>query len=443
MRAAAGGGRLLQVLGVAFGLAVIVGNTIGVGILRTPGEIAAQLPSVPLFLLAWVGGGFYALLGAISLSELGAMVPLSGGQFVFVRRALGRFPGFLTGWTDWISTCGTTALAAIVLAEYLVPLVPPLAPYGTFLGSAVVLTFALLQWRGIRIGDAAQQITSLLKTLALLGLVAAVLLLPLDSAPATPAAPVPAGLGLLTAFVIAFQAVIFTYDGWTGAIYFGEEMKDPGRTIPRATIGGVLLVLGLYLALNLAFLRAVPIGAMAGDPFVAATAATTVFGSRGDTIIRILMILSLLAAINANVLMASRVPLAMGRDRLLPFAATRVNEGGTPSTALFAGTGLSLLLIATNTFDTILALLAFFFVANYVLSFTSVFVLRRREPDTPRPFRAIGYPWTTGLALAGSIAFLVASFVGDPANSARSLLLLAASVPVFLLIRGRESSARS
>jgi APA family basic amino acid/polyamine antiporter len=270
--------------------------------------------------------------------------------------------------------------------------------------------------------------------------VAAILILPFDSSQATPAGSLPAGFALLTAFVIAFQAVIFTYDGWTGAIYFGEEMKDPGRSIPRATIGGVLLVMGLYLALNVAFLRAVPIGRMAGDPFVAATAATVVFGAQGDTVIRILMIVSLLAAANANQLIASRVPLALGRDRLLPPAATRVNAGGTPTTALFLGTGLALLLIATNTFDTILALLAFFFVANYALSFASVFVLRRREPSTPRPFRAMGYPWTTGVALAGSIAFLVASIVGDRSNSLRSLLLLAASVPVFLLVRGRGSN---
>ena len=387
-----------------------------------------------------MAGGLYALLGAISLSELGAMIPLSGGQFVFVRRALGQFPGFLVGWSDWISTCGTTAAVSIVLGEYAGPLIPPLEGHSALVACGVVLTFALLQWRGIRVGDAAQQLTSLLKALALLGLVAAILFFPFDSSPTTPAGPLPAGLALLTAFVIAFQAVIFTYDGWTGAIYFGEEMKDPGRSIPRATIGGVLLVMGLYLALNVAFLRAVPIGSMARDPFVAASAARVVFGAHGDTVIRILMIVSLLAAANANQLIASRVPLALGRDHLLPAAATRVNEGGTPTTALFLGTGLALLLIATNSFDTILALLAFFFVANYALSFASVFVLRRREPGAPRPFRAAGYPWTTGLALAGSIAFLVASIVGDRTNSLRSLLLLAASVPVFLLVRGRGSS---
>lgn len=423
-------------LGVAFGLAVIVGNTIGVGILRTPGEVAARLPSVFLFLLAWVAGGVYALLGANSLSELSAMIPQSGGQYVFVRRALGSFPGFFVGWADWFSTCGTTAAVAIVLGEYAGPLIAPLEGHSALVAGAVVLAIALLHWRGIRVGDAAQQLTSLLKTLALLALVAAILFLPLDAGP-TPAAGLPSGMALFTAFVLAFQAVIVTYDGWTGAIYFGEEMKDPGRSIPRATIGGVLVVMALYLMLNLAFLRAVPIGRMAEDPFVAATAATAVFGARGDVVIRVLMIVSLLAAVNANQLIASRVPLAMARDRLLPAAATRVNEGGTPTVALLAGTTVVLLLIATNTFETLLALLAFFFVASYALSFASVFVLRRREPELPRPFRAIGYPWTTGIALAGSVAFLAASIVGDPGNSMRSLMLLAASVPVFLWIRGR------
>jgi basic amino acid/polyamine antiporter, APA family len=425
---------LLRVLGAAFGIAVIIGNTIGVGILRTPGEVAARLPSVPLFLGVWVAGGLYALLGAVSLSEPGAMIPRSGGQYVIVHRALGPFPGFVVGWSDWLSTCGSIALVSIVLGEYLGPLVPALAGREAITASTVVILFALLQWRGVRVGDATQQITSLLKTLALLGLVAAILLLPHAAQPPVAATVMPKGAALLTAAVIGLQAAIYTYDGWTGAIYFGEEIRNPGRDVPRATIGGVLLVLFIYLSINIAFLRVVAIERMAGDPFVAATAAVAVFGPHGDTVIRVLMIVSMLAAVNALQLMASRIPVAMSRDGLLP-GASRVNRGGTPAPALFMGTGVALLFIATNTFDTVLSLLAFFFVASYALSFTSIFVLRRREPTTPRPYRVIGYPWTTGLALAGSIAFLVASFVGDRANTVRALLLLVASVPVFLLVR--------
>jgi basic amino acid/polyamine antiporter, APA family len=161
------------------------------------------------------------------------------------------------------------------------------------------------------------------------------------------------------------------------------------------------------------------------------------------------MIISLIAAVNALQLMASRIPYAMGRDGLLPARLTRVNPGGTPVTALFTGTAIALAFIATNTFDTVLALLAFFFVANYALSFASVFVLRRREPDVPRPFRVPGYPWVPGIALLGSVAFLVAAVLGDRANSVRALALLALSLPVYLLVTaegplttGRRRGAR-
>jgi APA family basic amino acid/polyamine antiporter len=367
------------------------------------------------------------------------MIPRSGGQYVFVRRALGPYPGFVVGWSDWISTCGTVAAVSIVLGEYVGPLVPALAGREALTASCVVVMFTLLQWRGVRVGDAAQQITSLLKTIALLGLVAAILLLPrVDPAAATSQAALPAGLALVGATVIAFQAAIFTYDGWTGAIYFGEEVRNPGRDIPRATIGGVLLVLGLYLLLNIAFLHVVPIERMAGDPFVAATAAAAVFGPNGDTIIRVLMIVSMLAAVNANVMMGSRVPVAMSRDGLLPEPVTHVNARGTPTPALFLGSAVTLLFVVTNTFDSVLALLAFFFVANYALSFSSVFVLRRKEPATARPWRVFGYPWTTGIALVGSIAFLVAAVIGDRANSLRALLLLAASFPVYLAVRRKR-----
>jgi basic amino acid/polyamine antiporter, APA family len=438
---AATAGRLLKVLGVAFGLAVVIGNTIGMGILRTPGVVAAQLPSVPLFLGIWVAGAVYALLGALSLAELGAAYPRSGGQYPFVRRALGRYPGFVVGWSDWLSTCGSVAAVSIVLGEYAGPLLPALAGREAYTASAVVVAFALLQWLGIRIGDAAQQFTSLLKAVALIALALVALALGGGEAAgaaadvaAAPSPAVPAGLLLAAAVVVALQSAIFTYDGWTGPIYFGEEVKDPGRDIPRAMIGGVLLVLAIYLALNIAFLRVVPIEEMAGDPFVAATAAARLFGPNGDTIIRVLMIVSLIAAVNALQLMASRIPYAMGRDGLLPARLTRVNTGGTPVTALFTGTAIALAFIATNTFDTVLALLAFFFVANYALSFASVFVLRR-EPDVPRPFRVPGYPWVPGIALAGSVAFLVAAVLGDRANSVRALALLALSLPVYLLVR--------
>lgn len=436
---AGGAGRLLRVLGVAFGVAVIIGNTIGMGILRTPGEVAARLPSTALFLGVWVVGAAYALLGALSLAELGAMLPKSGGQYVFVRRALGAYPGFVVGWSDWLSTCGTMAAISIVMAEYVGPLVPALAGRITLVAVVVVTAFGLLQLRGVRVGDAAQQITSLLKTVALLGLAGAALFLepaaPVPASEVAQPAAVPTGLAFAGALVIALQSAIYTYDGWSAPVYFGEEVRDPGRDIPRSMVGGVLLVLVIYLSLNLAFLRLVPVGDMANDPFVAGTAAARLFGPHGDTIIRLLMLVSMVAAVNACQLMAARVPVAMARDRLLPRVVTRVNTGGTPVPALAMGTAVALAFIVTNTFDTVLALLAFFFVANYTLSFVSLFVLRRREPELERPFRVPGYPWLPGIALVGSLAFLVGAVLGDRTNSVRALGLLAVSLPAYLWAR--------
>ena len=434
-------GQLLKVLGVAFGLAVLVGNTIGMGILRTPGEVAALVPSVPLFMAVWVGGALYALLGALTVSELAAMRPRSGGLYPLVRNGLGRYPGFVVGWTDWLATCGSIAAVAIVLGEYVAPLVPVLIGHEKLTAAAVVVAFGVLQWRGIRIGDLAQQATSLVKAVALVGLAVVALVMSSGAASevavAVPAAAliVPSGLALAGAVIISLQSAIFTYDGWTGPVYFSEELRDPARDIPRTMIGGVLLVMGIYLLLNAAFLAVIPLQEMAGDPFVAATAALRLFGPMGETVLRIVMIVSLVATVNAIVLMASRVPFAMSRDALLPAALTGVNRGGTPVVALGASVALALVLIASNTFSTVLAMLAFLFVVNYALTFSTVFVLRRRQPDAPRPFRVSGYPWVPGIALAGSFGFIAAALIGDFGNSLIAGALVAVSWPVYRLFR--------
>ncbi|HWS77230.1 MAG TPA: APC family permease [Thermomonas sp.] len=438
---AAPAGKLLQVLGLAFGLAVLVGNTIGMGILRTPGEIAAQVPSIPLFMGVWVAGALYALLGTLTVSELVAMRPRSGGLYPLVHDGLGPYPGFVVGWSDWLSTCGSIAAVAIVLGEYASPLIPLLAGHEKLTASAVVLGFGLLQWRGIRIGDLAQQATSLVKALSLVALAVVALFFSQPAAPAA-AAPVasalPIGLALVAAVIVAMQSAIYTYDGWTGPVYFSEELQDPARDAPRAMIAGVLLVMAIYLLLNAAFLSVIPIAEMAGDPFVAASAAARMFGPTGDTVLRIVMIMSLVASVNALVLMASRVPFAMSRDGLMPAVLQRVNAGGTPVPAMWTSVAVALALIATNTFNTMVALLAFMFVANYAVTFSTFFVLRRRRPDAPRPFRTPLYPLVPGLALLGSLAFIVAALASDTTHSLYALALVAVSWPVYRLFRYRH-----
>jgi len=446
-------GRLLKVLGMWFGMAAAIGNTIAAGIVYTPGDVAKQLPNAWLFMGIWILGGLYALSGASSMAELGAAIPRSGGQYNFSRRALGDYAGFIVGWSDWLSTCGTAAAVAIVISDYSGHLFPIFAGRVQSLSVAIILGFGVLQWRGIRWGSNAQLLTAMLKTGAFVILVAAAFLL---GGPAHKAAmqsgasglSLPSGWPLAIAVMLGLQAVIYTVDGWDGIIYFGEEVRNPGGDIPRAIFGSVLSIMGIYLLLNLIALYIVPINEIAGNTFVLGTVANRVFGSLGDPIIRSIMVISMLSCLNANQLFCTRTLYAMSCDGLFFRTATKVNPGGTPTVSLLLSTivGVLFLLVSFlggDAFQRITAMLSFFFVANYTLSYTSVFVLRKREPDMPRPYRAWGYPWLTGIALVASVLFLIGSIVTDQKNAPLALAMLVLSYPVYRLMKfaARRESA--
>jgi APA family basic amino acid/polyamine antiporter len=302
--------------------------------------------------------------------------------------------------------------------------------------AAVVIVFAALQWRGIVWGSNIQNLTSLLKALAFLALIFAAFMLGNGGSFTTSGTySTPIGMALLFAVVISLREVIYTFDGWSGVIYFSEEVKNPERDIPRSLFGGVLTITAIYLLVNVALLYVLPISGIAGKEFAAGEAANVIFGNYGDTIFRCLTIVSMLSGINALHLMATRVIFGMSRDGLFTTKAAVVNAGGTPSMSLGLSTLVALLfIIFGQTAGWVITIVAFFFVANYILSFISLFVLRRREPHKPRPYRAWGYPWTTGLALVGSVLFLAGAVASDPWNSGYALALLAVSYPVFRLI---------
>lgn len=429
---------LLTVLGVTFGLAVTIGNMIGAGIFRTPGEIAAQLPTFGLYLSVWIIGGAYALLGANALAELGTRVPRSGGQYVFVRHALGGYPGFIVGWSDWLSTCGTTAAVAIALGEYALVLMPS-ARAIEIIALTAIAVLTLVQWAGVRWGGWLQDLSGFAKAAAFLLLIAACFWLGAREPGAMTIEPDREG-SLLVAFVLALQAVVYTYDGWSAVIYFSEEVKDGARNIPRAMFGGVLSVIAIYLLINLAFLHVVTLPTIAGVKLPAALVAKRLFGLHADAIVRTIAILALFSALNSNVLMAPRVLFAMSRDGFFWRGATEVNRGGTPDVALLISSLLAAIVAMFGGFARVIEVLSVFFVANYTLSFASLFVLRRREPDAPRSFRAIGHPITTAIGLLASIAFLVGALVSDIHTSIWAFVALVASFPVYLLVRPRTAS---
>ena len=431
-------GGLLRVLGVLFGAAIIVSNTIAAGILRTPGDVAAHLPSPAWFLGVWIAGGVYALMGAMTMAELATALPKSGGQYVYARRALGEYAGFVIGWTDWLSSAASIAAVAIALGELVGGIAPSLVSSETVIAVVVVLLFTAMHWIGVKTGDIATQVWGVVKVTALFAVAVACLFAPAAPSSTAAAITMPAGLALAGALVLAFQSVIYTYDGWTGYTYFGGEVKDP-RQIPRAMALGVVSVMVVYLALNWSFLHVLGVQGMAGEKFAARSAAIAVFGGAGDRIVSTVLLLSLLGAVSALIMLTARVPFALAEDGLLPNGVARVNRGGTPDVSLMLTAAVVLLLIVTGTFGSVLALAAFFFVLQYATSFTSLFVLRRREPNLERPYRAIGYPVIPAIVLLGAIAFLVGSFVSDRANTLKSIAVLLASYPVYRLVTWRRN----
>jgi len=440
-----------------FGMAAAIGNTIAAGIVRTPGDVARLLPNAWMFLGVWVLGGLYAFSGASSMAELGAAIPRSGGQYNFSRRALGDYAGFIVGWSDWLSTCGTAAAVAIVIAEYSGALFPVLSGNLTVLGHMrielivavfVILGFFVLQWRGIRWGSGAQLSTAALKTGAFLILVMACFLLggPAHRAAqqsTTSSLALPSGWPLIVAIMLGLQGVIYTVDGWDGVIYFGEEVRNPGRDIPRAIFGSVFSIMGIYLSLNLVALYILPMNEISGNNFVLGTVADRIFGKLGDPIIRSIMVISMLSCLNANQLFCSRTVYTMSCDGLFFRRAARVNPGGTPVMALFLSTVVGVLFLLTGTFERVIAMLSFFFVANYALSYASLFVLRKREPEMVRPYRAWGYPWTPGIALVASVLFLAGSILTDQKNAPWALATLVLSYPVFRVLKWVTHSAEA
>ena len=355
--------KLLKILGVGFGLAVVIGGMIGVGILRTPGIVAANLGSLWLIVAAWVFGGIYTLIAANSYAELGTMIPKAGGPYVFARRTYGTFGGFVIGWSDWFLNTAATAYLAVAAGEYAVALFPALGENVAPGAAVILLFFGVLHWFGLRAGSGAQKLTSFLKVLAFTVLIFACFFAsggqtPADAAPAkefTFATPMAA----FVAVVLSLQAVIETYAGYNSIVYFSEENADPGRSIPRALFGGVLLVTAIYLLVNLALLSVLSVSEIGDSKLPAADAAALIFGETGGTVITALSLISLLGIVNAVTLQTPRTLFSMSRDRLFAPQAARVNAGGTPTVALFLTTLLAIALAATGTFESLLAVVAF------------------------------------------------------------------------------------
>jgi basic amino acid/polyamine antiporter, APA family len=439
---------LLRILGVGFGIAVVIGGTIGVGILRTPGGVVARVGSEPLAISLWVLGGVYSVFGAVALAELGAMMPQAGGYLVYARRAFGPAIGFSVGWADLVVQCSALAYLSIAVGEFARSIAPQL-PSPTIIALATLLLFALLHWAGLRLSSRAQEIMSALKAVGFVGLAIACLLPIRSVAPIPPLLPfppvppaLPHGAALVVAIVLGFQLVLGTYAGWAGAIYFTEEDTDPARHLPRSLIGGVVIIAAIYLLVNLSLFAVLPAGHLAASTLPAADAAAVVFGGRAARIITVLSIVSLLGIINPLLMIATRIVFALGRERRGAGRVATVSARGTPDTALFIVTAIAVTLVATGTFEKLFATTAFLITGVYGSGMAALIALRRKEPDAERPFRAWGYPWSVGLVLAGSMAFLAGAVASDATNSMAALLLVAVSWPMYFVLAAGSRESR-
>ena len=424
-------GKLISVLGVAFGLAGSVGGTIGAGILRTPGLVAAQLHTPALVVLVWLAGGLYALLGAICIAELAASLPKAGGWYVYAEQAFGRRAGWLVGWTDWLAHCIGLAWVATTVGELLADWMTTEAAanwHGRVFALLVLVLFSAIQLLGVRAGGASQELLSLVKAVAFLSLAAASFVLPAAD-PAASAAADPAALlnqrpALAVGAVLALQAVITTFDGWASPVYFAEEFNNPSHDLPRSLIGGVLAVLALYLLINAALLHVLPMPVLSQANLPAADAARSLLGQPGGQVISAVALVSLLGLINTVVMAAPRILFGLSRDHLMPTMLSGVNPGGTPTAALLVTSGFAGLLVLVGSFDHLLGMGAFLYVGLPLSGIAAQLWLRRQQPELPRPYLSWGYPLTPWLVGAGSLAFLIGAVVSDTADSLLALALV-------------------
>ena len=444
MSTARGRGHLLRILGVTFGVAVVIGGTIGSGILRTPGEVAAQLRAPWLIIGVWLLGGLYAVLCTLAVTELATTYPVAGGWFVYSRRAFGKYAGFVVGCCDWMMQSTAIAYLSVAFGEFAAGLQPRLVPYVNRIGLGCLLILATLNWLGLRAGSRTQEITSFIKAFSLIVFVTGCFFLSPSgsngSVQPNSSLPLASG-GVFVAFVIALQAVIVTYDGWYSAIYFVEEDKDPSRNMPRSSLIGTLACVAIFVLVNFALLHILPIPQLAASQVPAAEAANIIFGGHGKQFILIISMIVAVSTVNATILMSPRILFGMSREGLLPRWFTSVNPGGTPATALLLSTIASGALIVSGNFDSLIAICSFLYVAAYISGFASLFVLRSspREDAVKDHFKMWGYPWTNLAVLLASAGFLIASVFGDLRHSLFTLILLVLTYPLYFFLVKRQS----
>ncbi len=449
--------RLLRRLSAFDGTLLTVGSVLGSGIFLTGGAVAAALPHPGLILLVWLAGGLLTMAGAVTYAELGTLFPRAGGLYDFLKEAYGPVWGFLYGWSAfWVIMSGGIAALAAGFAEYLGVFVPDLSTHrmiaslsvgsatwelssGQLVAAGAILVLTLVNYLGVRQGATAQNLLTLLKVGSVLAFCALGLWLP---APLTRGFSPPLAQGsLVTLFGVAMIAVLWTYDGWYGLVFSAEELREPERTLPRALLAGTLIIMVLYLLLNVVYLKALPIARMAASTRIGEDAARALFGPFGGHLLSAAILVSIFGCLSATILYSSRIYMPMARDGLFFHSLARIDpRSRVPARSLWAQSLWAILLTLSGTYEQLFTYVTFVVVLFQVAAGVALFVLRRRRPALPRPYRAWGYPVVPALFVLASLLLVGNTLAERPVESMAGLGLLAIGLPAYAFWRRRTAS---
>lgn len=451
---------LIRGLTVTAATMLVVGSMIGSGIFRKPASMAEQLMSPELMILAWVVAGIFTLIGALTNAEIAGMIDATGGQYKYFRAMFGDFIAFIYGWSILaVIQTGSQASIAVVFSEYLgyffkypqfseeiqkfsiyVPLVGniyPLQDFGTKAVAILCLLFLTgINYVGVVFGGSVQTVITMVKIASIL--ILAALAFGFGSGDVSNiysgfSTHHSGDVNIIAMFGLALAGAFWAYDGWNNVTFVAGEVKDPKRNVPRALFLGTLMVIIIYVIINLAYLYVIPVEEIAKSPLVGATVAEIIFGPIGGAIISIAIVISTFGAVNGSILATARVHFAMARDNMF---FKKLGESHpkymTPGNSLIVQGIWSSILTLTGTFDTITDYVIFASWLFYGLGAYGVFVLRKKMPDTPRPYRVIGYPVLPAIFVIFSILFVGNTIISDTSNAMMGLILISLGIPFYI-----------
>jgi len=432
--------QLARRLGFWSAIGIVVGVTIGSGIFRTPASIASRVPDPTLMLGVWLVGGLISLAGALSVAELAASLPYTGGWYVFLREGWGRLAGFLFGWSELVLIrASANGAISTVFSEYLFRSMgydPAAYPTATdYVAAGALVAAAIINIRGVQLGAMVAGASSAAKFSALALLVVASFVLG-GGAGASPshftAAAGPVGAGM---FGLALISVLWAYDGFADVSFVAGEIRDPQRTLPRAIVGGTLAIIGIYLAANGAYLYVNPLERVAVSPLIAADTMQALFGQVGVAFVAVVVTISTFGALIAIMLSSPRIFFAMADDKLFFRALAQVHPRyDTPHVAIALAAALGVLFVLTRTFEQLADTFVLSIWPFYGLAIAGIYRLRRLRPDLPRPYKVPGYPYVPAIFVAAVIYLVGNALIADPVWTAVTFAIVLAGVPVYLAV---------